>query len=124
MIRFIKALLAYIWAWIKFHAKIFWLMFPILIICTACHKTDKIDNIVQNANNAITTLEKTLTPDCATAEIKARLDAIKTQIITIQAVCAQEKEVLKADKAKWRALALGVSFVVLLVIGLWLGKRI
>lgn len=76
------------------------------------------DVATETAKNQVVALEKSLTADCKSASVNAQINAIKTQIASIEATCQAEQKTLRAEKAKWQilfysllGLVLGLTFL-------------
>ena len=83
-----------------------------LILCS-CGTHTVSHNIAGDALNATTALENSLSADCKTEVINARLDQIKTQIPQIIKACESEKQVIEQEKTRWKWSFLGLFAVVL-----------
>lgn len=108
----------YIKAWCKFH----WHIFIGLMVCVfliGCRSSSKIEKMSTEAEKSVAETLKALSPECVTPEINARLDSIKTQIVTIKTQCENEKKDLVLDKNYWRTIAFGLGMI---LIGVFLIK--
>lgn len=117
MIDLLVKFCRYIRAWVKFHWHIF-MVFFVCVALIACAKTSEVSKLAEDAQKTLIETQKALAPECLTPEIKTRLEAVKTQISSIQMACKNEKQDLVIDKNYWRTLALGLGLILIGVISL------
>lgn len=100
--------------------------FAILLILTfllsGCFRSAPIDTAVENAQNSVVALEKSLTADCKTESTNAQLRAIKSSISEIKENCIAQQKILEEQKTKWQILFLGAVGIIVLL--LWRKFRI
>lgn len=100
--------------------------FAILLILTfllsGCFRSTPIDTAVENAQNSVVALEKSLTADCKTESTNAQLRAIKSSISEIKENCIAQQKILEEQKTKWQILFLGAVGIIVLL--LWRKFRI
>ena len=100
--------------------------FAILLILTfllsGCFRSTPIDTAVENAQNSVVALEKSLTADCKTESTNAQLRAIKSSISEIKENCIAQQKILEEQKNKWQILFLGAVGIIVLL--LWRKFRI
>lgn len=100
--------------------------FAILLILTfllsGCFRSTPIDTAVENAQNSVVALEKSLTADCKTESTNAQLRAIKSSISEIKENCIAQQKILEEQKTKWQILFLGAIGIIVLL--LWRKFRI
>ena len=100
--------------------------FAILLIVTVllsgCFRSTPIDTAVENAQNSVVALEKSLTADCKTESTNAQLRAIKSSISEIKENCIAQQKILEEQKTKWQILFLGAVGIIVLL--LWRKFRI
>ena len=100
--------------------------FAILLISTfllsGCFRSTPIDTAVENAQNSVVALEKSLTADCKTESTNAQLKAIKSSISEIEENCIAQQKILEEQKTKWQILFLGAVGIIVLL--LWRKFRI
>lgn len=82
-----------------------------LILCSCTTHTVSHD-IADDTINAATALESSLSANCKTEAINARLSQIKTQIPQIIKACESEKQAIEQEKIRWKWSFLGLLFVV------------
>ena len=87
----------------------------IILSVTGCAKTGTITPLTDSAKQTLMALEQSIPAQCQTEIVKANLDAIKTQIEAIPAVCTTEIKPYKAELDKWRIFTYGL----LLLIGIF-----
>ena len=85
----------------------------LLFILSSCGTYTVSHNIADDTLNATTALENSLSVDCKTDVINARLDQIKTQIPQIIKSCESEKQVIEQEKIRWKWSFLGLLTFVL-----------
>lgn len=90
-----------------------------LLLCVSCTLVSPTENATNSAKTQLEALEKSLASTCKTDGINAQLNAIKTQIASIEKTCEAEKATLKADKAKWKI----ISLALVSLIGLYFGMK-
>ena len=102
------------------------LHFTIFIVLTlslsGCFRATPIDSAVENAQNSVVALEKSLTADCKTEGTNAQLRAIKSSISEIKENCVAQQKILEEQKTKWQILFLGAVGIIALL--LWRKFRI
>ena len=100
--------------------------FAILLISTVllsgCFRSIPIDTAVENAQNSVVALEKSLTANCKTEATNAQLKSIKSSISEIKENCIAQQKILEEQKAKWQILFAGAIGIIVLL--LWRKFRI
>lgn len=100
--------------------------FAILLISTVllsgCFRSTPIDTAIENAQNSVVALEKSLTANCKTESTNAQLRAIKSSISEIKENCIAQQKILEEQKTKWQILFLGAVGIIVLL--LWRKFRI
>lgn len=95
-------------------------IFLVFLLLCGCARDEPIQNATKTLNNQITALENSLPDTCKTESVNAQINAIKTQIATIQSVCDTEKAKITAEKVRWQ----WAFFALLLIIAAYVGKKI
>ena len=94
--------------------------FALLLIFTlllnGCARSTPIDVAVENAQNSVVALEKSLTADCKTEGTNAQLRAIKSSISEIKEQCMARQQLLEEQKTKWQILFLGAVGIIVLLL--------
>lgn len=92
----------------------------LILSLMGCATTGPINPITNSAQKTITALEQSIPEQCKTESVKANLDALKTQINAIPAVCTTEIKPYKEQRDKWR----GFTFALLILIGIFCFNKI
>lgn len=91
------------------------------LILSACAKELPIsETVAENAINATTALEQSLSADCKTDAIITQITVVKTQIRAISSACQTEKEIITSEKLRWKWSFWGV----IVLIGLYIARKI
>lgn len=89
--------------------KLFVLFCSLLLFCS-CSSISVTDSALNNVENSLVSLEKSLPVECKSEDIIGRFKAISDEISTVRAGIETQLDVERADKVKWR-----VAFWALLV---------
>lgn len=81
------------------------LTIPMILMLTlsGCAREEPVSQTIsENAINATTALEQSLTVECKTDSIKTQLTVIKTEIMAVNKACQTEKEQITREKNSWK----------------------
>lgn len=97
------------------------LLFVLMLALVGCAKNTPVsETIANNAINATTVLEQSLSADCKTDAITTQITVVKTQIRAISGACESEKDAITTEKLRWKW-----SFWALVgIIGVFLARKI
>ena len=62
------------------------------------------ETIADNAVNTVVAVEKTLPAECKTEAVTTQLTVVKSEIRSITNACQAEKDVITAEKLRWKLL--------------------
>ena len=78
-------------------------LISVSLLLFGCAKTSPLsETISENAINATTALEKTLSPECKTEGIITQIAVIKSEIRAAKNACDTEKDIITKEKLKWK----------------------
>lgn len=95
-------------------------LFLLLFTLSSCGTVSPTHEAIKDAQNSVADFEKNLPEQCKTAEINARLDAIKTKIASVEVRCDAQVEVLKSEKTKWKT----AFYALAAIVAVWIAKRL
>lgn len=91
------------------------------LVLSACAKNPPVsETIANNAINATTALEQSLSADCKTDAIITQITVVKTQIRAITNACEKEKDTITSEKVRWMWSFWGLVGL----IGLYVARKI
>lgn len=88
------------------------------LLIGGCAKTGALMPIANSAEKTLEALEQSIPQQCQTDTVKANIEALKSQIKAIPAVCKTEIQPYKEQRDKWR----GWTFALIILIILFLKK--
>lgn len=96
-------------------------LISVSLLLFGCAKTSPLsETISENAINATTALEKTLSTECKTDAIKTQLTVIKSEIRNITKSCNIEKDQITREKNSWKLGFWGL----IIIIGAYIVRKI
>lgn len=91
------------------------------ILLSGCAREEPVSQTIsENAINATTALEQSLTAECKTDSIKTQLAVIKTEIRAVNKACQTEKEHITREKNSWKLGFWGL----IIIIGVYIIRKI
>lgn len=90
------------------------------LLIGGCAKTGALMPIANSAEKTLEALEQSIPQQCQTDTVKANIEALKSQINAIPAVCKTEIQPYKEQRDKWR----GWTFALLIVLIILFFKKI
>lgn len=90
-----------------------WTIFLFILMLGACTKTTPIDAIVGAANDALTEVKDTLSPQCQTKEVFGKIDKVQALINTAPKTCELQVQNMRLQRNSY---ALGFFSMIVLAI--------
>lgn len=89
----------------------------LMLTLSGCAREEPVSQTIsENAINATTALEQSLTTECKTDSIKTQLTVIKTEIRAVNKACQTEKETERLRTTRWKFLFFSLLTVCIIYI--------
>ena len=93
----------------------FWaLIICLVLLLFGCAKNiPASESIANSAQESLNTLEQIIKPECKTKAIESQINATKTSIKAMVAVCESEKDIIDQQRIRWMWSFIALAVIVL-----------